>query len=150
MYEELTDRLKNLAALEIRNAESVIDVSAEAAIRLKETAQEAADAIEFTSKAYQMMAEAYEAEVAKQSWIPVTERLPDVYEHVLVSVPGMAPHAMVQEAFRGRNGMWYSNGFRYVADEITHWMPLPPPPKMKEPFVKDIIVLDKNESEDKE
>lgn len=38
--------------------------------------QNAADAIEGLSKAYQMMAEAYEAEVTKPRWIPVTERLP--------------------------------------------------------------------------
>lgn len=35
--------------------------------------EKAADAIEDISKAYQMMAEAYEAEVTKQEWIPVTE-----------------------------------------------------------------------------
>ena len=39
---------------------------------------EAANAIENTSKAYQMMAEAYEAEVTKHLWIPVTERLPEI------------------------------------------------------------------------
>lgn len=69
---------------------------------------------------------------AQPKWIPVTERLPDVYKHVLVNVPGMAPHPTVQEAFREKNGLWYSNGFRYEADEITHWMPLPNPPKEKE------------------
>ena len=58
-------------------------------------------------------------------WIPVTERLPEVFQHVLANIPGMSPHPTVQEAFREKNGMWYSNGFRYGADEITHWMPLP-------------------------
>ena len=64
-------------------------------------------------------------------WIPVTERLPDVFKHVLVNIPGMAPFPTVQEAFSEKNGLWYSNGFRYEADEITHWMPLPEPPKEK-------------------
>ena len=62
-------------------------------------------------------------------WIPVTERLPEAFKHVLVNIPGMSPHPTVQEAFREKDGMWYSNGFRYGADEITHWMPLPEPPK---------------------
>lgn len=62
-------------------------------------------------------------------WIPATERLPEVFKLVLVNIPGMLPHPTVQEAFREKNGMWYSNGFRYGADEITHWMPLPEPPK---------------------
>lgn len=66
---------------------------------------------------------------SKPRWIPVSERLPDVFKHVLVNIPGMSPHPTVQEAFREKDGMWYSNGFRYGADEITHWMPLPEPPK---------------------
>lgn len=49
-----------------------------------ENAEQAADAIENTSKAYNMMAEAYEAEVTRQWWIPVTERLPKYGERVLV------------------------------------------------------------------
>lgn len=68
-------------------------------------------------------------EHAKHLWIPVTERLPDVFKHVLVNIPGMAPHPTVQEGFREKNGMWYLNGFRYEADDITHWMLLPQPPK---------------------
>ncbi len=68
-------------------------------------------------------------DLSKPKWIPVAERLPDVFKHVLVNIPGMAPHPTVQEAFREKNGMWYSNGFRYEADDITHWMPLPQPPE---------------------
>lgn len=67
--------------------------------------------------------------IPEPQWIPVTERLPDVFKHVLVNIPGVAPRARVKEAFRAKNGMWYSNGFRYSAEEITHWMPLPEPPK---------------------
>lgn len=45
MYEELTSRLKYLATLEVKNGESVIHVTAEAAEAIREIAQEAADAI---------------------------------------------------------------------------------------------------------
>lgn len=68
---------------------------------------------------------------SKPQWIPVTERLPDAFKHVLVNIPGMTPHPTVQEAFLEKNGMWYSNGFRYSAEEITYWMALPEAPKEK-------------------
>lgn len=64
MYEELISRLQDLATLEVKNGESYLNVTAEATVAIREIAQEAADAIENTSKAFQMMAEAYEAEVA--------------------------------------------------------------------------------------
>lgn len=50
MYEELVDRLRNLSHFEVRNAESVIHVSAEAVTELREIAHQAADAIEELSK----------------------------------------------------------------------------------------------------
>ena len=89
-----------------------------------------ADAIEELSKKRDAACWGCKCEKIEPSvWIPVTERLPDVFKHVLVNIPGMSPHPTVQEAFCEKNGMWYSNGFRYGADEITHWMPLPPAPK---------------------
>ena len=45
---------------------------------LNKTLDEAANVIESVSKIYQMIAEVYESEVAKQKWIPVTEQLPEV------------------------------------------------------------------------
>ena len=42
----------------------------------KEDLAEAADAIESMNRVYKLMSEAYEAEVTKQKWTPVTEQLP--------------------------------------------------------------------------
>ena len=67
MYEELVKRLRENAA------RFDYDGWVDTAVIL----EEAADSIENVSKAYQMMAEAYEAEVTKPRWIPVTERLPE-------------------------------------------------------------------------
>ena len=97
--------------------------------------KQAADAIENTSKAYQTMAEAYEAEVTKQGWIPVTERLPEDERQVLAYYGfdhgdgylgmmfvqvldwfGHDPKPHFQH--EGLNGM-----------RVTHWMPLPELPK---------------------
>lgn len=85
---------------------------------------EAADAIENTSKAYQMMAEAYEAEVTKQYWIPVTERLPG-REWVLCKC-----RAKIHEVLSLRDGYWYHDPqHQYMSGFVTHWMPLPTPPE---------------------
>ncbi len=94
---------------------------------------EAADAIEELSRKYieeRNAAVELTGELAsKPRWISVEDDLPEVFKHVLVNIPGMSPFPTVQDAFREKNGMWYSNGFRYGADEITHWMPLPKGPE---------------------
>lgn len=113
MYDELIKRLRKLSGTD----------------NLSEF-DEAADAIEEMQGKYFLMKKTAEWLAEKvPRWIPVSERLPDVFKHVLVNIPGMSPLPTVQEAFREKNGMWYSSGFRYGADEITHWMPLPEPPK---------------------
>lgn len=87
---------------------------------------QAADAIESTSKAYQMMAEAYESEVTKHGWIPVTERLPENGEYVLC----FCRANIVCVLRRDKDGDWYENPTHvYMSNFITHWIPLPEPPK---------------------
>lgn len=83
---------------------------------LNKTLDEAANAIESTNKAYQMISEAYEAEVTKQNWIPVTKRLPeDSWERVLAYTDDGT--VMTLPAIKLRNGY------------VRYWMPLPEPPK---------------------
>ena len=59
-------------------------------------------------------------------WIPVTERLPEENETVLVcGEDGVEPGV-----FYGKSGFWTYD--LYEQDPIfgvTHWMPLPQPPK---------------------
>ena len=63
----------------------------------------------------------------EQQWIPVTERLPEDICPVLVAVEGL------NTAFHG----WYQDerwwavgaGSRPFTQKVTHWMPLPEPPK---------------------
>lgn len=87
----------------------------------EELAEKAADAIENTSKAYQMMAEAYEADVTKQDWIPVTERCPENSGDYLVFDD--CRNLYVNE--------WHYllKKWQYDDSRVTHWMPLPEPPR---------------------
>lgn len=64
-----------------------------------------------------------------QKWIPVTERLPEENDRYLCNVksfafPGRSYHAILHYDKRGgfREGNIYT-------DDVTHWMPLPEPPK---------------------
>ena len=108
MYEELVKRLRSHRGW-----------------ALNKTLDEAADAIESTNKAYQMISEAYEAEVTKQNWIPVTERLPDQGESVLVYRRG---DNRVQPKMRIDVCPYLGDGIFCLID-VAYWMPLPEPPK---------------------
>ena len=64
--------------------------------------------------------------VTVQNWIPVTERLPECGECVIVydtreDYIGMWEFSGVA---------WYNDDYNPLdIDEVTHWMPLPHPPK---------------------
>ena len=79
----------------------------------------------------------YNADYRKQEWISVDERLPDNCRAVLVALEGLtiggAP-AMVIGSYSG--GFWMvadADGTHYLTKymryKVTHWMPLPEPPK---------------------
>ena len=73
--------------------------------------------------------------VTVQKWIPVTERLPDTAERVLVCKTWLGrvykPVYGYYRDFPNQKGCWYvltDDGY-YPQREVTHWMPLPEPPK---------------------
>lgn len=69
----------------------------------------------------------------KQEWISVEERLPDVLQEVFVYRGNHIGNLMNVYTYVGGD-MWqdeYGFGCRQVDEGITHWMPLPEPPKMK-------------------
>ena len=72
---------------------------------------------------------------AKPKWISVEDRLPDTAERVLVSKKWLGmqykPEYGYYQDFPNQKGCWYvltEFGY-YPQREITHWMPMPEPPK---------------------
>lgn len=59
-----------------------------------------------------------------REWIPVTERLPDEDEDVIVFTSDGIHVASIDE-----DGIWYpSHGDGWEFPDASHWMPLPAPP----------------------
>lgn len=73
--------------------------------------REAADAIE---------------ELSKPRWIPVTERLPEPFENVLVANK-RGKHYDIDKGWW--NGSFFDRCAKGGYHSVTHWMPLPQPPK---------------------
>ena len=64
-----------------------------------------------------------------QEWISVDDRLPEPFVSVLVQMPGEKPFPTVREGFISNDGIWQSAMFRREPGEVTHWQPMPQPPK---------------------
>ena len=67
--------------------------------------------------------------VTVQEWISVKDRLPKPFVSVLVQMPGEQPFPTVREGFVSNDGIWQSAMFRREPGEVTHWQPMPQPPK---------------------
>lgn len=61
-------------------------------------------------------------------WISVKERLPDEGVTVLVYSKGSYEYFTAEYCPTTFNA-WISSFYRFDSDDITHWMPLPEPPK---------------------
>lgn len=83
---------------------------------------------EYQYATYEDMADGMIAHgVTVQEWISVTERLPDKGEIVLACGKRHATSGMFQGALRNNPKLWNWKG--NTLKEVTHWMPLPQPPK---------------------
>ena len=68
--------------------------------------------------------------MADMKWIPVTERLPDKFGEYLVTVQEETGNLYSDYAdYDPYQQRWKTGLFLGVRDRVTHWMPLPEPPK---------------------
>jgi hypothetical protein len=90
-----------------------------------ENAKQAADAIE---ELICEVADEHNARIdaeERQRWIPVAERLPQEREWVLCQC-----RASIRMVLRLQNGYWHQDSrHEFMSGFVTHWMPLPEPPK---------------------
>jgi len=64
-------------------------------------------------------------------WIPVSERLPEDYENVLLLLNGLVASSGFHNSIIPQ---WSADGFYYHSnwyDTVTHWKPLPQPPEVE-------------------
>ena len=76
--------------------------------------------------------------VTIQKWIPVTERLPESKTQILVyggkielwvnGVKQQIPSIFIGY-MRGLDEGWFTWDSSYYISDVTHWMPMPEPPK---------------------
>lgn len=76
----------------------------------------------------------YEGAYEGQKWIPVTERLPDGEDEVLMSTEHGGQVVGYYDSKRREWLSWSDEYFEYYGlcgnmGKVTHWMPLPEPPK---------------------
>ena len=95
---------------------------------LNETLDEAADAIEELSNAQEQWIEQERNALLKSipRWIPVTERLPEKFENVLVANK-RGKHYDIDKGWW--NGSFFDRCAKGSYSNVTHWMSLPEPPK---------------------
>lgn len=85
------------------------------------------DGVKIAETIYSQAANAIE-ELSKPKWIPVTERLPEKEQCYLV----VLKNRTVDFCFYTKRfgfGMYLAKKWESANDEVTHWMPLPEPPK---------------------
>lgn len=108
MYEELVNKLR-------RDGEKIYNMGSRYfSVRQGEIMLQAADAIEKL------------ADIHVGKWIPVTERLPAIRHNVLIMT---AKGGVAEGEYTGDGWVQYRWSAHMGKNVVTHWMPLPTPPK---------------------
>jgi len=122
MYEELVGALRKRAMdLPEKFSRNAVNI---------DLLMKAADAIEEDDMAFRQLERDYKKLCAYlPKWIPVTERLPEKYDcYYLVVLNNWNTDFCLYTKEKGF-GMYITPKWWDANDEVTHWMPLPEPPK---------------------
>lgn len=127
-YDELVTSLRNQVrrnqtfGLGVHEDTGLMDRAADAIEELKQTVKH------YKGCADDWYKEACDYKAAVPRWISVKERLPEKREWVLCLC-----EADIIDVLRWENNEWYHDPMHvYFPSFVTHWMPLPTPPKEDE------------------
>ena len=120
MYDELIKRLRDFA-VELLRAEDALLVR-DAADAIEELQEDNAELNGTVSNLIGQI-----AELSNPKWIPVAERLPEYGRHVLVYAGFFQPYIEVGYYCEDRKWRFTYDDAEIVC--VSHWMPLPDPPK---------------------
>lgn len=132
-YLELVKKLRNYASFTAIPPLSVdLSEAADAIEQLQKDLERSKEYEAFWEKEASEALRRFQVAIAsKPQWIPVTERLPDVEEDVnvavLTSIRGKRIRTVTTD-YINTAGMWDAASCDW-RHEVTHWMPLPDPPK---------------------
>ena len=85
---------------------------------------------EFADKMKEGFINLINAQPKVENWISTKERLPNIFESVLLHVPDNTPLPTVHEGYLTRENIWISmNDRAYTMEEVPFWMPMPEPPE---------------------
>lgn len=136
MYDELIKTLRLRAALweKMYDEDNVLKQAADAIEELSKDLERSKELESFWEKEanealkkFQLAVARFQLAVAsKPRWIPVTERLPDDLQTVLVVRKDGGIYCWMYSACSPTDEVWvdeYANAFSVY--DVTHWMPLP-------------------------
>ena len=121
MYDELVKKIRHCATDPMHCLSCGEDKDGQCFKRLMTQAADAIEELEGKAKVLEKLAGKWCEAVPK--WIPVTERLPE-HGWYLAYCPTIKMEVL---HFHSAEEVWSSE--RYYNIEVTHWMPLPEPPK---------------------
>lgn len=136
MYEELINKLRELPHLlfvQLGEHEDVVYQAADAIEELQKDLERSKDFESFWQQEAEEALRKYQVAISrKPQWIPVTERLPDnIDEEVLVCNEGYGKDGTGFATVAVYNGSGWLECWerKTYLTAVTHWMPLPEPPK---------------------
>jgi hypothetical protein len=70
------------------------------------------------------------------NWVPITERMPDAGDEVIIAVREAVSTSVVVAVWHGSTHFWQAydmyQGDSYPIERVTHWMPMPDAPEPRD------------------